>query len=99
MNQTKEQVKHTQLPWGNKHSDILNPNDEQLATTSYSECDPITNQANAEFICKAVNSHYELLEACKEMLQCVCDYNEGKDTEVNDWIKSWSQAIAKAEDR
>lgn len=57
------------------------------------------NKERLEPIVTACNNHYELLEACKEMLQCVCDYNEGKDAEVNDWIKSWSEIVAKAEGR
>lgn len=54
------------------------------------------NCTRDEDICPLCASAAQLLEICDEMLQCVCDYNEGKDWEVNEWIKNWDNIISKA---
>jgi len=50
-------------------------------------------QSNANLIALAPT----LLENCRGMLQCICDYNEGKDQEVNGWIREWQKIIFQAE--
>ena len=52
--------------------------------------------ANAKFIVKACNSHYELLEACKRLLQ-KADVWECEKADMEYYIKFAKQAISKAE--
>jgi hypothetical protein len=49
-------TKHTPLPW------VIHERTGRFHLTSQ---DNAESKANAEFICRAVNNHYELLEACK----------------------------------
>ena len=53
----------------------------------------LRSQANARLIAAAP----DLLEACKEMINLICDYNQGEDYEVNGWIKEWGNIVKKAE--
>ena len=65
-------VKHRQLPWFTIKND-KNPaakyridNRIDIDWANFGQiC--YADQVNAEFICRACNSHYELLEICKEM--------------------------------
>ena len=71
---------HTPLPWhigqGNGEGSIFSKEGrmrlENGGTTLYPICNIIDfngeQQANAEFIVRACNSHYELLEACEKAL-------------------------------
>ena len=85
-------VKHTSLPWINIGYRI----DVDIADGLSGICEMSDwmgkekMEANAEFIVRSANSHYELLEACKiafEMLQFEDDARVSKIV----------QAIAKAE--
>ena len=51
----------------------------------------VENQANADFIIKACNNHYELLEACKLMI------NATTHTQLDKAIAKGKKAIKKAE--
>ena len=51
-------MKHTPLPWKIRKQDIYDANGMYVATWS-------GTVKNAEFICRACNSHYDLLEAAK----------------------------------
>jgi hypothetical protein len=65
-------TKHTPTPWKmDDKNGILSENGKVIATTrmrnrNYDPC-----WANQEFIVRAVNSHYQLLQACKEALTIV----------------------------
>lgn len=41
----------------------------------------------------------DLLNACKEMIQCIADYNSGMDEEVSGWLYHWQRIVDKAEGR
>ena len=93
-------TKHTPLQWeASKHGtpDYApqfgiyahgKPNDHCIVTGDNA-------QADAAFICRAVNNHYELLEACKVAL---AGFNTASNTV---WAKSYKktlrEAIARAE--
>lgn len=64
------EVKHTTLPWitagRNGAGDHIHGNDGEVAwCRTYVGINSDTITANAEFIVKACNSHYDLLEALK----------------------------------
>ena len=65
-------MKHTPLPWSfEKHTagaSIKGSGKEWIATLQISFVDDIEAKANAEFIVRACNSHYDLLEACKKVI-------------------------------
>ena len=73
-------MKHTKLPWVKDyggtigHIKSVSKNGEKTPTVlrydigvslGYPLFSEAEMNANAEFICRAVNSHYELLEACQ----------------------------------
>ena len=92
--------KHSPLPWNiyNK-SDLTSANAHIIINLqgAMSGEDP---EADASFILRAVNSHYELVEACKEgwiEIRRLCD-NIGVDFDHSfEIIKRMQTAIAKGE--
>jgi hypothetical protein len=90
---TKEEVKHTPTPWSAELNDgtwdIRHANGTVAMLDKY---DDETEQANAAFIVRAVNSHAALLEAAKEIVQ---DIRE--DNDLGDTFKKLVEAIALAE--
>ena len=60
-------MKHTELPWRIKEgfSSIVGPNNKWVAAVQPEEL------FNAEFIVRACNSHYELLEAVQMTLDAL----------------------------
>ena len=80
-------TKHTPLPWtyqfeqgndwglitaGKSGPIIANVNSESCPDIQSAPCFRVMpKEANAAFICHAVNNHYELLEACKVALRAV----------------------------
>jgi len=67
-------TKHTSLPWkyvkhesvsGNDYIQLLSGSWD-IAHTKFSARDFEEEIANAEFICRAANAFYDLLEACKK---------------------------------
>ncbi len=66
-----------------------------IATASTINCGLIAAEANAEFICKAVNCHADLLEALKGLVEFwgAEDYGE----EQQGLMSIAKQSIAKAE--
>ena len=80
-------TKHTPLPWtyqfeqgndwglitaGKSGPIIANVNSESCPDIQSAPCFRVMpKEANAAFICHAVNNHYELLEACKVAEDCI----------------------------
>ena len=110
--------KHTPIPWetnytGNIWGDIDNPEHDGdfplLARVELWEASPHDEEAkaNAVFICKAVNCHDELIEACQDLIvvlrtQAQLAVNFGGSIALHDGNGiAWDKAkaiIAKAED-
>lgn len=67
-------TEHTALPWSVHHKRFIYGGAAQLIATVADPDLPIGNeeQANAELIVNAVNSHDRLLEACKKLLE-ICE--------------------------
>jgi len=103
-------MKHTDLPWQVKHSDV----EDQYLITGPGGCyialvddqgEPIDNQANAEFICRACNSHEELVEALTEARDYLNTIGNTLPEDVEDFVCNsvedvedrLSKAIAKAD--
>lgn len=61
---TQQTAKHTPLPVRAINDAVITP-DRQLICLCYGE----QANANAEFIVRACNSHYELLDAAKDALE------------------------------
>ena len=74
-------TKHTPLPWTTDGRTLVQEVDGKSywsgqpyiadCLISQSMREPGNTKANADFICRAVNNHYELLEACKAALQAM----------------------------
>lgn len=66
--------KHTELPWelARDKSVIISRKGKDILVTSIDTKNEMT--ANAEFIVKACNNHYQLLEALKELSLVVRTY-------------------------
>lgn len=67
-------MRHTKLPWKvekispkSEYTNIIDEDGEEICSMDYRDYTNI-DQGNAEFIVKACNSHYELLEVAKELL-------------------------------
>jgi hypothetical protein len=95
--ETVKTVKHTPLPWS--HSPVIE--NRQFAAQIWNKegrsiciIDALneTGTANAEFIVRACNSHYELLEA----LTGILNTNPDDLTAMNHWRVKGLQAIKKA---
>jgi len=91
-------TKHTPLPWETTHdlNDTFNTQIWNSGTeTLIADCDMLngqsakTSQANAAFIVKAVNCHYELLEALKMVRDADEDCKK-------DGLPRWCTDIARA---
>jgi Tfp pilus assembly protein PilX len=102
MNKKTAQVKHSELPWSNLRDcncEILQANGEWIASTYTGEEDEEKVKeeiANTKFIIQACNSHYDLLEALKGMMNWarrVKELNPGME------IRNACVAIQKAEGR
>ena len=106
-----EEYKHTALPWFAQEHDEngdLGYKEHYIEAGGYLICDEICNPHDAAFIGRACNSHYELLEALKELSSHLCTFSvilreDGKkdiaifmeDYLINDLAKA-KKAIAKA---
>lgn len=101
MNQIKEQVKHTPLPWKIFGKFVSCDYDLEHYQVAEGKGPNVQEQlANAEFIVKATNNFYELLGACKKgvlALEKVCQVNCVIDNRITDKIESMKQAIEQAE--
>lgn len=68
----KTKATHTPTPWsfelGTQPHTIAIFNDLEMKTIAVLHHDQIEDEANASYICKAVNAHEELLNACKVAL-------------------------------
>lgn len=59
----------------------------------------ISAKQNAELICRAVNSHDELLEAAKEVVDCMLAYSFRGDLMMDEAQNKLKEAIKKAENK
>lgn len=82
-NASEARTSHTPLPWATLLSDSRPPKIVQVgskqgfvAQMGFCEGD---RDKNAEFIVRACNNHYELLDACQQALNSLSDYNERHD--------------------
>lgn len=68
-------AKHTQLPWAvsSHYAEYIECHPDLNNGYPVAECKGPQDQANAEFIVRAVNSHYELVGACKSALRALKD--------------------------
>jgi len=86
-------ARHTPLPWK-----VEQPNpDKPIFIVVSEEYGAVVQRAigiDAKFIVQACNSHYELLEACKEMVRVLDTYGSEKPEPEFSRMK---QAIIKAE--
>lgn len=96
-------TQHAQTPWNyNAVLSMVEIGAKQISGPYYNQ---ETAEANAAFIVKAVNSHYELVEACKEValfmenplawIEANSEPNYANKTGV--LLEQLKQAIAKAE--
>jgi len=100
-------MKHTPLPWVSKYVQVADKweilgkekdGSEKWIGVMIWGSEP-EDEANNEFILRACNSHYELVEACKEAIDLLRDEWEGTSPNSigNKTIRQLEQAIAKAE--
>ena len=97
-------MKHTPLPWKKEifNGELIVQDDDTNEYYVYI-CDCSSEfmsqeeeEANAEFIVRACNSHYELLEACKRTVE-MFDKNSTAMNELPYTYTRLKQVIAKAE--
>lgn len=97
-----EAAKHTPTPWrvvnGNRIKDELMPFDRDerdtiLITTVSGHGDCESDKANAAFIVKAVNSHYQLVAALQEMMQYAGIIEERCDSVATDAARKALDAV------
>lgn len=70
-----EAPQHTGLPWHVAQSVIGRPG--LYFVREAAEADPLEHDANSQFIEDSVNSHYELLAACRKGIESAgCVYGE-----------------------
>ena len=101
---TKTEKKHTALPWKveNNGQDDIWISDEKDNTVVEQFYHEKSAQANAEFIVKAVNAHYELVEALRKGEDIISGLEAQADNaginleEVRHWWQSAKQALEKA---
>jgi hypothetical protein len=99
-------MKHTPLPWivangpqvwRNGHNTVESPRicTAQNAAKPVNQLPPEELQANAEFIVRACNSHYELL-ACVKRLAEFIENGEQPNNGFFECREAWRKAIANA---
>lgn len=89
MNQQKPE--HSPLPWGKAGLEIRSFG--LIATVSDKVFDKDVAHANAEFIVRAVNNHYQLLKVCKSTSSALIDGRTN-----SDHIKNLKEVIADVEE-
>jgi len=107
-------MEHTKLPWdlGGDGADIFGPGTAPSLSDSHhvADCQPtspgllgmgVTDVHNAQFIVKACNSHYELLEALEKAITLIATMNGfmsyAEDSTMARVIQAANEAIEKAE--
>lgn len=95
---TQNKVEHTPTPYKYElgSGTIRSCKENYWLATIDSWDGAINNQANATFIVKACNSHYELLEALKYITE-ICALPNMEWESLNNAVKQANQTIAKAE--
>lgn len=72
----KTEGKHTPIPWKWHIDDLGNPeiyNDRRIIASTVPQYKGLHDEANAAFICRAVNAHEGLVEACKKLVTYLND--------------------------
>jgi pyridoxal biosynthesis lyase PdxS len=86
---------HTPTPYTNE-SNLIYAEDKVLFAVTHKDYAKSNNPtANAEFIVKACNNHYQLLEALKSLIEDLD--GEMLTTGINDSIQKAKEAIKQAE--
>ena len=67
----KVKVEHTPLPWSTDGFLIENNKIDTVIGELHDVGTDTEREANASLIARAVNNHYELLEACRESLEFI----------------------------
>lgn len=103
----KTQAKHTPTPWNYSENSVNAWSDSCKDRGNIFSCQLRTgthipenqNEINAGFIVRAVNSHEELLEACKRVLAMLehCGYGGSNISDEKAHEKMLKDLIAKAE--
>ena len=89
-------MKHTILPWRVTRGSHAYPLEITSESRTIAQIEHNNCEANAEFIVRACNSHYELLEACKRTVE-MFDKNSIAMNELPYTYTRLKQVIAKAE--
>lgn len=100
-------TEHTPLPWRVDAEDTMETTIHTIRDSdgkdiahadrlSDEPSDTGANEANAEFIVRVCNSHYELLKACKKLVKSISEAHESTPHQMMA-IDHASAAIAKAE--
>ena len=100
-------MEHTKGPWTLKKGAMVHSNlgvsrhfiilSGEVGLATVDAYKGIDNEANAEFIVRAVNSHEELLKACKLVARAVGDSIDASSKPATVVIDAIVAAIAKAE--
>lgn len=97
-------AKHTQLPWSNdpmQPTIWANDGDTKVATIAdlpwkNGKSNWMEEQANAEFIVRACNSHYELVESAREALGMI-EYHCADNPRFQFVLQHLKKALASAQ--
>lgn len=89
------EIKHTPLPWQYNYDDVLASEyaDDLICNCEWRDEE---GKANAAFIVRACNSHYELLEALKDTLSALGNFYDSDNDNRNDPMM---QSIGKTMDK
>jgi len=92
-------MKHTEVPW--KVVSLYNFKDAEdgwdIISKKHNHTVFTDNKANAHFIVKACNNHYELLEALKKAIDWIKRGPDLDSPKAKPYMNKLEQAIAKAE--
>lgn len=95
------EVKHTPLPfWRDDDGFIASGSDDTYTTvadTNVNKLDIDEREANTDFIIRACNSHYTLLEALKKLTKTVNNYAFEGLTQLDAAVSNAQKAIKQAE--
>jgi hypothetical protein len=88
-------AEHTPIPWvamahkdDNKRFQIRGPG--EAGSTTYFICSD-ANAANAAFICRAVNAHAALVEACRGVMEAAENINAWQHSGHSPTMEMWGE--------
>ena len=81
-------TEHSKLPWRTEFNDIYSADDKCLMAG--------IRESNAAFVVRAVNAHYDMLEALEEIASNIDFYIDAKYSPLKKEIMAARTAIAKA---